>query len=130
MPAPNRLPQPTPAELDILQVLWRQGPCTVRDVHEALRDQHPVGYTTILKLLQIMAEKGIAVRDASARSHVYRAAVSEDRTKRRLVAELVDRAFEGSAAGLIMQALSARRVSPDELQQIRGLLDAAARRDP
>jgi predicted transcriptional regulator len=89
-----------------------------------------VGYTTILKLLQIMVEKGIAVRDESARSHVYRAAVSEDRTKRRLVSELVDRAFDGSAAGLIMQALSAARVSPDELQQIRELLDAAARRDP
>jgi predicted transcriptional regulator len=102
----------------------------VRDVHEALRDRHPVGYTTMLKLLQIMAEKGIAVRDESTRSHVYRAAVSEDRTKRRLVSELVDRAFDGSAAGLIMQALSARRVSPDELQQIRGLLDAAGRRDP
>jgi predicted transcriptional regulator len=130
VPAPNRPPQPTPAELEILQVLWRQGPCTVRDVHEALRDRHPVGYTTMLKLLQIMAEKGIAVRDESTRSHVYRAAVSEDRTKRRLVSELVDRAFDGSAAGLIMQALSARRVSPDELQQIRGLLDAAGRRDP
>jgi predicted transcriptional regulator len=129
VPAPNRLPQPTPAELEILQVLWRQGPGTVRDVHEALRDQHPVGYTTILKLLQIMVEKGSAVRDESARSHVYRAAVSEDRTKRRLVSELVDRAFDGSAAGLIMQALSARRVTPDELQQIRELLDAAARRD-
>jgi predicted transcriptional regulator len=130
MPAPNRLPQPTPAELEILQVLWRQGPCTVRDVHEALRAQHPVGYTTMLKLLQIMVGKGIAVRDESARSHVYRAAVSEDRTKRRLVSELVDRAFDGSAANLIMQALSARRVSAGELEQIRELLDTAARRDP
>lgn len=130
MPAPSRSPQPTPTELEILRVLWRQGPCTVREVHEDLRDQHPVGYTTILKLLQIMVEKGIAVRDESARSHVYRAAISEDRTKRRLVSELVDRAFDGSAADLIVQALSARRVSPDELQQIRELLDAAARREP
>jgi BlaI family transcriptional regulator, penicillinase repressor len=130
VPAPSRSPQPTPTELEILRVLWRQGPCTVREVHEDLRDQHPVGYTTILKLLQIMVEKGIAVRDESARSHVYRAAISEDRTKRRLVSELVDRAFDGSAADLIVQALSARRVSPDELQQIRELLDAAARREP
>ena len=128
MPA-SRPPHPTPTELEILTVLWRHGPCTVRDVHQALQDQHPVGYTTILKLLQIMVEKGIAERDESTRSHVYRPAISENRTKRRLVSELVDRAFDGSAAGLIMQALSARRVSPDELQQIRGLIDAAARRE-
>jgi BlaI family transcriptional regulator, penicillinase repressor len=124
------LPHPTPAELEIIQVLWRRGPSTVREVHEALKDQHPVGYTTILKLLQIMVEKGIAERDASARTHVYRAAISEERTKRRLVAELVDRAFDGSAANLIMQALSAKRVRPDELQQIRDLIDAAGRREP
>lgn len=129
MPAPSRSPQPTPTELEILRVLWRQGPCTVREVHEDLRDQHPVGYTTILKLLQIMVEKGIAVRDESARTHVYRAAISEERTKRRLVAELVDRAFDGSAANLIMQALSAKRVPPEELQQIRALIDAAGRRE-
>jgi predicted transcriptional regulator len=122
-------PHPTPAELEIVQVLWRRGPSTVREVHEALRDQHPVGYTTILKLLQIMVEKGIAVRDESARTHVYRAAISEERTKRRLVAELVDRAFDGSAANLIMQALSAKRVPPEELQQIRALIDAAGRRE-
>jgi predicted transcriptional regulator len=102
----------------------------VREVHEALKDQHPVGYTTTLKLLQIMVEKGIAARDESARSHVYRAAISEDRTKRRLVSDLVDRAFDGSAADLIMQALSARKVSAGELQQIRDLLDGAARREP
>jgi predicted transcriptional regulator len=126
----DRSPQPTPTELEILLVLWRRGPGTVRDVHEALRDHHPVGYTTILKLLQIMAGKGLVARDESTRSHVYRAAISEDRTKRRLVSELVDRAFDGSAADLIMQALSARRVRPDELQQIRELLEAAARREP
>jgi predicted transcriptional regulator len=101
----------------------------VRDVHETLQDQHPVGYTTILKLLQIMVEKGIAARDESARTHVYRAAVSEHKTKRRLVSELVDRAFDGSAADLIVQALSAKRVRPDEVQQIRELLDAAERRE-
>jgi predicted transcriptional regulator len=125
---PAHPPHPTPAELEIMQVLWRRGPSTVREVHEALRDQHPVGYTTILKLLQIMVEKGIAERDESTRTHVYRAAISEERTKRRLVAELVDRAFDGSAADLIMQALSARRVSPDELRQIRDLIDSTARR--
>jgi predicted transcriptional regulator len=128
--SPDRPPQPTPAEFEILRVLWHRGSSTVRDVHDAVRDTHPVGYTTILKLLQIMAEKGLVARDESARSHVYRAAISEDRTKRRLVSELVDRAFDGSAANLIMQALAARRVSPGELRQIRQLLDAAARRSP
>lgn len=126
---PAHSPHPTPAELEIIQVLWRRGPSTVREVHEALKAQHPVGYTTMLKLLQIMVEKGIAERDESARTHVYRAAISEERTKRRLVAELVDRAFDGSAASLIMQALSAKRVRPEELQQIRALIDAAGRRE-
>jgi predicted transcriptional regulator len=130
VPAPRRPPQPTPGEFEILRVLWRAGPATVRDVHDALKGQRGVGYTTVLKLLQIMVEKGIAARDESARTHIYRAAVTEARTKRRLVTELVDRAFDGSAAGLIQQALSAKPVSSDEIQRIRALLDAAARREP
>src|SRR5256885_15526882 len=88
---------PTNAELDILRVLWQRGPSTVRDVHESLDHAKPVGYTTVLKLLQIMAEKGLARRDASARSHVYAAAASQDATQRRMVADLVRRAYRGPA---------------------------------
>lgn len=116
-------PQPTHAELGILRVLWRRGPSTVRDVHGALPRDRAVGYTTVLKLLQIMAEKGLVTRDESSRSHVYAAAVSEDTTQRRLVSDLLDRAFEGSAIGLVMQALAARPASPEELRQIRALID-------
>lgn len=116
-------PQPTPAELEILRVLWRRGPSTVRDVHEGLPKARPVGYTTVLKLLQIMAEKRLVTRDESARSHVYAAAVSEETTQRRLVSDLLDRAFGGSAMGLVMQALAARPASAEELRQIRALID-------
>jgi predicted transcriptional regulator len=115
-------PQPTPAELDLLRVLWQRGPSTVRDVHAAV--ERDVGYTTVLKLLQIMTEKGLVTRDASARSHVYTAAVSEDDTQRRLVADLLDRAFGGSRLDLVMQALSATPTTREELRQIRALLDS------
>lgn len=116
-------PQPTNAELEILRALWRRGPSTVREVHEGLPKGRPVGYTTVLKLLQIMAEKGLVTRDESARSHVYTPAVTEATTQRRLVSDLLDRAFEGSAMGLVMQALAARPASPDELRQIRDMID-------
>lgn len=115
-------PQPTPAELDLLRVLWQRGPSTVRDLHAAV--ERDVGYTTVLKLLQIMTEKGLVTRDASARSHVYSAAVSEDDTQRRLVADLLDRAFGGSRLDLVMQALSATPATREELRQIRALLDS------
>ncbi|HEX9582420.1 MAG TPA: BlaI/MecI/CopY family transcriptional regulator [Gemmatimonadales bacterium] len=118
-PAPN----PTNAELEILRVLWRRGPSTVRYVHQALDREPPVGYTTVLKLLQIMIEKGLVTRDEASRSHVYQAAVSEDVTKRRLVSDLLDRAFEGSALGLVMQALAARPASREDLQRIKQILD-------
>ena len=115
-------PQPTPAELDLLRVLWQRGPSTVRDMHAAV--ERDVGYTTVLKLLQIMTEKGLVTRDASARSHIYTAAVSEDDTQRRLVADLLDRAFDGSRLDLVMQALSATPTTREELRQIRALLDS------
>lgn len=115
-------PQPTPAELDLLRVLWLRGPSTVRDLHEAV--DREVGYTTVLKLLQIMTEKGLVTRDATARSHVYAAAVSADATQRRLVADLLDRAFGGSRLDLVMQALSATPTTKEELRQIRELLDS------
>ena len=115
-------PRPTDAELAILNVLWRRGPSTVRDVHEEL-SENGTGYTTILKLLQIMTEKGLVVRDESERAHVYESAYSEQRTQRQLLTDLVDRAFDGSAAKLVVQALSGRKANAAELDEIRRLLD-------
>src|SRR5438309_1442510 len=117
-------PRPTDAELAILNVLWERGPSTVRDVHEALTTaEHGTGYTTVLKLLQIMTEKGLVVRDESQRAHIYEARYSEQKTQRQLLSDLVDRAFGGSAAKLVMQALHGRKANPDELSAIRTLLD-------
>ena len=120
-------PVPTNAELEVLRILWRDGPQTVRAVHDWLRERRDIGYTTALKTLQVMAEKGLVTRDDAERSHVYAAAVPEGAVKRRLVADLLDRAFDGSAAGLVMQALSAKRASPEELREIRQLLDTMRR---
>ena len=121
-------PPPTNAELEILKALWTQGPQTVRDVHEKIRQRRPVGYTTVLKLMQIMAEKGLVVRDETSRSHVYRAAADESAVTRHLVRELVDRAFEGSAARLVMQVLADKPASATEIREIRDLLDRMNRR--
>jgi predicted transcriptional regulator len=116
-------PRPTGAELAILSVLWERGPSTVRDVHDDLNRHTATGYTTVLKLLQIMTEKGLVVRDETQRAHIYEARYSEQKTQRQLLADLVDRAFGGSAAKLVMQALSGRKANPDELNAIRTLLD-------
>jgi predicted transcriptional regulator len=113
--------KPTDAELGILRVLWSRGPSTVRQVAEALGRE--AGYTTVLKLLQIMTEKHLVVRDEAARTHVYQAAYTEDQTQRQLVSDLLDRAFGGSAAKLVLQALAANKTSPEELAEIRKLLD-------
>jgi len=121
------LPVPTNSELEILNVLWKRGPSTVRDVHEALGHRRDVGYTTILKLMQLMAEKGLVTRDESTRSHVYAPAVQEKKVKRHLVSEMMERAFDGSAANLVMQALSSHKATPEEIEQIRELLDKQAR---
>jgi predicted transcriptional regulator len=118
------VPRPTDAELAILQVLWNRGPSTVRDVHEALRHSRKTGYTTTLKLMQIMAEKGLVTRDESRRTHVYQAKIGQDCTQRQLICSLLERAFEGSAKTLIMQALSATKTSAEELAEIRQLLDS------
>lgn len=123
----TRKPQPTDAELLILNVLWRRGPSTVRQVHEELAPERDAGYTTTLKLLQIMHEKGIVRRDTSERSHVYEAACGEAATKRGVVGDLLDRVFEGSARQLVMQALEAGKVSADELRQIRRLIERKER---
>lgn len=117
MPARRR---PTDAELAILRVLWALGPSTVREIAEEMG--RAGAYTTILKLLQIMTDKGLVRRDVSARTHVYRAARSETATQRLLVRDLVDRAFGGSAAKLVIQALAAKKASPQELAEIRELL--------
>jgi len=116
----THLPRPTDAELAILRVLWERGPSTVREVHESLADS---GYTTVLKMLQIMTDKGLVVRDESERAHVYAASISEQRTQRQLLADLMDRAFGGSPAKLVMQALSGRKANAEDLSAIRELLD-------
>ena len=116
-------PKPTEAELAILRVLWDRGPCTVRDVQETLNAEKETGYTTVLKLMQIMLDKGLVERDESRRTHVYRPRAPEEKTQRQLVGDLIERAFSGSAQKLVMQALSAKRVSAQELEQIRALLD-------
>jgi predicted transcriptional regulator len=117
------LPRPTASELEILRVLWSEGPSTVRDVQERLNRTKPMGYTTVLKLMQIMAEKGLVARNEDQRAHVYEAACRQQETQQQLVGDLVDRAFGGSASELVMQALAAKRASPEELAEIRRILD-------
>ena len=123
-------PRPTDAELAILRVLWDRGPSTVREVHEALRSSQSSGYTSVLKLLQIMTDKGLVVRDETNRAHVYGPKLSEQRTQLQLLGDLVDRAFAGSSAKLVLQALSGRRATREELRDIRALLDRLEERKP
>ncbi len=122
-------PRPTEAELAILRVLWQQGPSTVREVKQALAHSRPSGYTTILKFLQIMTDKGLVVRDEAQRTHVYRPRRTEQQTQRQLVGDLLDRAFGGSAHKLVLQALSARKATGGDLAQIRQLLVKLQRSD-
>lgn len=119
----DQQPMPTDAELAILRVLWSKGPSTVRDVFEALAGD--TGYTTVLKLMQIMAEKGLVKRDESRRSHVYSAVPTEEKTQKRLLGELIDKAFSGSAAALVQRAVSG--ASKKDLEEIRALIDAASK---
>src|SRR5437764_11680530 len=119
MKPPTR--RPTDAELEILRVLWSRGPSTVRQVVDAI--QKDAGYTTTLKLLQIMTEKRLVVRDESSRTHVYQAAATEDQTQRQMVTDLLDRLFDGSAAKMVMQALAATKATREELAEIRKLLN-------
>ena len=122
MPYPSNS-KPTEAELEILQVLWQHGPSTVRFVNEQLSRQKETGYTTTLKLMQIMAEKGLVKRNEAQRTHVYAADASEEETQQRLLDRFLDTAFRGSAMKLVMQALGNRSASKEELIQIRNLLD-------
>ncbi|MEA2564424.1 MAG: hypothetical protein QOH06_5928 [Acidobacteriota bacterium] len=116
-------PRPTDAELAILRILWRRGPSTVRQVHEDLERRSLTGYTTVLKLLQIMTEKGLVERDESERAHVYVARLPEEQTLGQLVGDLLDRAFEGSSSRLVMRALESRPATREELAEIRRMLD-------
>ncbi|HEY1335887.1 MAG TPA: BlaI/MecI/CopY family transcriptional regulator [Bryobacteraceae bacterium] len=116
-------PRPTDAELEILTVLWSRGPSTVRDVHAAIAQRKPAQYTTVLKLLQIMAEKGLVLRDEKERAHVYQASRPREWTQRQLAGDLLQRAFGGSAAGLVLGALSARKASAEDVAAIRKALD-------
>ena len=120
---PPGLPKPTDAELEILTVLWSRGPSTVRVVHEVVASRKPAQYTTVLKQLQVMAEKGLVRRNETQRSHVYEAARPMEWTQRQLAGDLLHRAFNGSAGGLVMAALPARRTSKRELAELRRMLD-------
>ncbi|HEY6343497.1 MAG TPA: BlaI/MecI/CopY family transcriptional regulator [Bryobacteraceae bacterium] len=117
-----KLPKPTDAELAILRVLWQRGPSTVRQVHDALNATKKTGYTTVLKFLQIMHEKGLVTRDEAPYAHVYQARQPREEAQRTLVQDLLNRAFEGSMSGLVLQALSSRKASKEELSQIRKIL--------
>ncbi len=116
-------PRPTPSELEILGVLWETGSSTVREVRQALDARRPTGYTTVLKLLQIMTEKGLVRRDERERAHRYTPRLPRERTEQQIVGDLLDRAFGGSSSRLVLRALSSRKATPEELDRIRELLD-------
>jgi predicted transcriptional regulator len=123
----NELPRPTDAELEILTVLWSIGPATVRDVYEVIRRRRRAQYSTILKFMQIMTEKGLVRRDESQRAHIYHAAKAREWTQRQLAGDLLERAFSGSAKALLIGALAARKASKEELAELRKLLDEFAK---
>lgn len=119
----RQLPRPTDAELEILTVLWSRGPSTVREVHETVSRRKPTQYSTVLKFMQIMAEKGLVRRDEKQRAHIYEAAQPREWTQKQLAGDLLQRAFAGSAKNLLMGALSARKASREELAELHKLLD-------
>lgn len=120
---PEMSPRPTEGELEILHVLWTHDGCTVREVHDVLRPSISTGYTTTLKLLQVMHAKGLVKRDDAQRAHVYRAAVSKERTQKRFLLDMVQRVFGGSSSQLVLHALGSQRASREELDEIRRLLN-------
>ena len=123
MPETPDPPRPTDAELEILTVLWAKGPSTVREVHDAIAQRKPALYTTVLKMLQIMAEKSLVLRDERQRAHVYRASRPREWTQRQLAGDLLRRAFGGSASSLLLGALSASKATPEELAEIRRMIE-------
>jgi len=120
--------KPTAAELEILHVLWERGASTVREVHEALSAHKPIGYTSVLKLMQIMTAKGTVRRDEQQRAHVYEAVQPEEKTKRQLALDVLQRVFDGSASELMMHALAGRKTSQEEVEELRRLLDECERK--
>jgi predicted transcriptional regulator len=119
----TRIIKPTESELEILNILWDKGPCTVRDVHEVLEKSKDAGYTTTLKLMQIMHEKGLLERDTASKTHIYKAMVSQKQTQGQIIQRMIDTAFNGSATQLVMQALGNHKTSKEELEQIRQYLE-------
>src|ERR1041384_6185644 len=124
-----KLPKPTDAELAILRVLWNRGPSTVRQVQDVLNETKKTGYTTVLKFMQIMVEKGLVRRDVTAYAHVYEARVPQEQTQRKIVADVLDRGFEGSMSRMGVQALAAKGATAEELAEIRRILKKYERGD-
>lgn len=121
-------PKPTASELEILQVLWERGPSTVREVHDALSTKKPIGYTSVLKLMQIMTAKGTLRRNEDQRAHVYEAVQPAEKTKRQLAMDVLQRVFDGSASDLMMHALAGRKASKEEIEEMRRMLSEYERR--
>jgi BlaI family penicillinase repressor len=122
MNAGNTIPRPTEAELELLRILWEKEPATVREIYDALNQERPSGYTTVLKMLQIMTAKGLVVRDEANRAHVYRAAIGQDAMQSKILRDLSVRLFSGSAAQLALHALAMEPANDIELEEIRALL--------
>jgi predicted transcriptional regulator len=120
--------KPTTSELEILHILWERGPSTVREVHEALHAKRPIGYTSVLKLMQIMTVKGTVRRDEEQRAHVYEAVQPEEKTKRDLALDVLERVFDGSASELMMHALAGQKASKEEIEEMRRLLNEHERK--
>jgi BlaI family penicillinase repressor len=121
--------KPTTSELEILQVLWTRGPSTVREVHEILSEKREMGYTNVLKLMQIMTEKGLVRRNETQRAHVYEVCQPAEKTKRNLAADVMERVFDNSASELMMHALAGRRASKEEIAELRRLINEHERRN-
>ena len=120
--------KPTSSELEILHILWERGPSTVREVHEALQEKRPIGYTSVLKLMQIMTAKGTVRRNEEQRAHVYEAVQPAEKTKRDLALDVLQRLFDGSASELMMHALAGRKASKEEIEEMRQLLNEHERK--
>ena len=123
MAPPTTSAKPTPTELEILRVLWDRGPSTVREVYEVLAESKPIVYTTVLKLLQIMTDKAFVERNEEARAHVYRAMQPAEATRQQLVGDLLQRAFSGSASQMMLHALAGKKAEPEEINELRRMLD-------
>ena len=121
--------KPTDSELEILQILWTEGECTVREIYEKLKDKRNIGYTTTLKTMQIMFEKGILSREKSKRTHLYKAELKKEETERVMVSKLLNSVFEGSAVKLVMRALGSNKTSKEELEKIKDLIDEIEKED-